>query len=144
MTTIWTVLPTTQKNQLLGYQQQQTELMKNFATVVSEAVSTSIANTMRTELVPIFDEMKSTVKEFSEIASQQQKDGLNQVVQEFIRCMNESLRGQFDELAANDSKKPVNGRKHLLSRCKKLWMAFAIHRMKLKRSMPFLIRPLKK
>ena len=55
---------------------------------------------MRTELVPIFDEMKSTVKEFSEIASQQQKDGLNQVVQEFIRCMNESLRGQFDELAA--------------------------------------------
>lgn len=49
--------------------------MKNFATVVSEAVSTSIANTMRTELVPIFDEMKSTVKEFSEIASQQQKDG---------------------------------------------------------------------
>ena len=87
------------ENQLLGYQQQQTELMKNFATVVSEAVSTSIANTMRTELVPIFDEMKSTVKEFSEIASQQQKDGLNQVVQEFIRCMNESLRGQFDELA---------------------------------------------
>ena len=48
------------ENQLLGYQQQQTELMKNFATVVSEAVSTSIANTMRTELVPIFDEMKST------------------------------------------------------------------------------------
>ena len=47
--------------------------------------------------------MKSTVKEFSEIASQQQKDGLNQVVQEFIRCMNESLRGQFDELAAIDS-----------------------------------------
>lgn len=47
------------ENQLLGYQQQQTELMKNFATVVSEAVSTSIANTMRTELVPIFDEMKS-------------------------------------------------------------------------------------
>ena len=91
-------------NQLLGYQQQQTELMKNFATVVSEAVSTSIANTMRTELVPIFDEMKSTVKEFSEIASQQQKDGLNQVVQEFIRCMNESLRGQFDELAATIQK----------------------------------------
>lgn len=92
------------ENQLLGYQQQQTELMKNFATVVSEAVSTSIANTMRTELVPIFDEMKSTVKEFSEIASQQQKDGLNQVVQEFIRCMNESLRGQFDELAATIQK----------------------------------------
>ena len=59
---------------------------------------------MRTELVPIFDEMKSTVKEFSEIASQQQKDGLNQVVQEFIRCMNESLRGQFDELAATIQK----------------------------------------
>lgn len=50
------------ENQLLGYQQQQTELMKNFATVVSEAVSTSIANTMRTELVPIFDEMKSTAE----------------------------------------------------------------------------------
>ena len=32
------------ENQLLGYQQQQTELMKNFATVVSEAVSTSIAS----------------------------------------------------------------------------------------------------
>lgn len=44
------------------------------------------------------------VKEFSEIASQQQKDGLNQVVQEFIRCMNESLRGQFDELAATIQK----------------------------------------
>ena len=92
------------ENQLLGYQKQQTELMKNFTAVVSEAVSTSIANTMRTELVPIFDEMKSTVKEFSEIASQQQKDGLNQVVQEFIRCMNESLRGQFDELAATIQK----------------------------------------
>lgn len=88
------------ENQLLGYQQQQTELMKNFAGVVSEA----IANTMRTELVPIFDEMKATVKEFSEVASQQQKEGLDQVVQEFIRCMNESLRGQFDELAVTIQK----------------------------------------
>ena len=88
------------ENQLLGYQQQQTELMKNFAGVVSEA----IASTMRTELVPIFDEMKATVKEFSEVASQQQKEGLDQVVQEFIRCMNESLRGQFDELAATIQK----------------------------------------
>ena len=87
------------ENQLLGYQQQQTELMKNFATVVSEAVSTSIANTMRTELVPIFDEMKSTVKEFSEIASQQQKDGLDKVVQKFIQEMDKSLGEQFTELA---------------------------------------------
>lgn len=105
------------ENQLLGYQQQQTELMKNFATVVSEAVSTSIANTMRTELVPIFDEMKSTVKEFSEIASQQQKDGLNQVVQEFIRCMNESCVGSLMNWPQR-FRKLANGRKRPPSKCK--------------------------
>lgn len=98
---------------------------------------------MRTELVPIFDEMKSTVKEFSEIASQQQKDGLNQVVQEFIRCMNESLRGQFDELAAT-IQKTCEWQKASTEQMQKLWIAFAIHRTKLKKSMPFPIRPLKK
>lgn len=86
----------TAENQLLTYQQQQTELLGNFATVVSAA----IAQTMRTELVPIFDEMKDTINAFGTVASRDQKEGLDQVVQEFIRCMNETLHGQFEELSA--------------------------------------------
>lgn len=92
------------ENQLLDYQKQQTELLGNFATVVSEAVSTSISSTLKTELIPIFDRMENTIERFGELASQQQKEGLDQIVQEFIRCMNESLRGQFDELAATIQK----------------------------------------
>ena len=92
------------ENQLLDYQKQQTDLMGSFATVVSEAVSSSISSTMKTELVPIFDRMENTIEQFGALASQQQKEGLDRVVKEFIRCMNESLRGQFDELAATIQK----------------------------------------
>ena len=93
------------ENQLLGYQQQQTdfqlqqtELLKTFAGVVSEAVSKSISDTMKSELTPIFNRMEQTIEMFGKFASTQQKEGLDQVVQEFIRCMNDSLKGQFEEL----------------------------------------------
>ena len=68
------------ENQLLTYQKQQTELLGNFATVVSEAVSSSISNTMKTELIPIFDRMENTIEQFGALASQQQKEGLDRVV----------------------------------------------------------------
>ena len=87
------------ENQLLTYQKQQTELLGNFATVVSEAVSSSISNTMKTELIPIFDRMENTIEQFGALASQQQKEGLDRVVKEFIHCMNESLNEQFEELS---------------------------------------------
>ena len=93
------------ENQLLGYQQQQTdfqlqqtELLKTFAGIVSEAVSKSISDTMKSELTPIFNRMEQTIEMFGKFASTQQKEGLDQVVQEFIRCMNDSLKGQFEEL----------------------------------------------
>ena len=87
------------ENQLLNYQKQQTELLGNFATVVSEAVSSSISNTLKTELIPIFDRMENTIEQFGALASQQQKEGLDRVVKEFIHCMNESLNQQFEELS---------------------------------------------
>ena len=87
------------ENQLLDYQKQQTDLMGSFATVVSEAVSSSISSTMKTELVPIFDRMENTIEQFGALASQQQKEGLDRVVKEFIHCMNESLNQQFEELS---------------------------------------------
>ena len=87
------------ENQLLDYQKQQTDLMGSFATVISEAVSSSISSTMKTELVPIFDRMENTIEQFGALASQQQKEGLDRVVKEFIRCMNESLNQQFEELS---------------------------------------------
>ena len=87
------------ENQLLGYQQQQTnfqlqqtELLKTFAGIVSEAVSKSISDTMKSELTPIFNRMEQTIEMFGKFASTQQKEGLDQVVQEFIRCMNDSLK----------------------------------------------------
>lgn len=93
------------ESQLLGfqeqqtfYQSQQTELLKSFAVVVSDAVSSSISSTMKTELTPIFNRMEQTIEMFGRFASSQQKEGLDKVVQEFIRCMNESLKGQFEEL----------------------------------------------
>ena len=85
----------TPENQLLRYQKQQTELMQNMAGVISE----SISSTMKTELLPVFTQMEQSVELFGKLASQQQKEGLEQVVQEFIRRMNESLGGQFEELA---------------------------------------------
>ena len=86
----------TPENQLLRYQKQQTELMQNMAGVISE----SISNSMKTELLPVFTRMEQSVELFGKLASQQQKEGLEQVVQEFIRRMNESLGGQFEGLAA--------------------------------------------
>ena len=43
--------------------------------------------------------MENTIEQFGALASQQQKEGLDRVVKEFIHCMNESLNEQFKELS---------------------------------------------
>lgn len=86
------------ENQLLEYQRQQTELMQGLTQSLADSIGRSIAQAMRTEIAPVFEEMKKTIEEFSTVASRDQRDSLEQVVQEFIRCMNNSLQGQFEEL----------------------------------------------
>ena len=88
----------TTEKRLLGYQQQQTEFMKNFAVVVSEEIGKSISSSMKTELLPIFSRMETTIEKFGEFASKQQKQSLDQIVKEFINCMNGALKGHFEEL----------------------------------------------
>lgn len=81
--------------QMLHYQQQQTEQIQNLSVVISKAIS----DTMKTELIPIFSDMQQSMREYICHAGQQQKESLDQIVHEFIRQMNRSLKGQFDALA---------------------------------------------
>lgn len=81
--------------QMLHYQRQQTEQIQNLSVVISKAIS----DTMKTELIPIFSDMQQSMREYISHAGQQQKESLDQIVHEFIRQMNRSLKGQFDALA---------------------------------------------
>lgn len=81
--------------QMLHYQQQQTEQIQNLSVVISKAIS----DTMKTELIPVFSDMQQSMREYISYAGQQQKESLDQIVHEFIRQMNRSLKGQFDALA---------------------------------------------
>lgn len=82
------------ENLILGYQHQQTEAMKTFA----DEVALSISNCMVEILAPVTAKMESTIDEFAKVATTQQKEGLEQIVKEFIRSMNDALGGQFEAL----------------------------------------------
>lgn len=86
------------ENMLLSYQHQQTEVMKTFAGEVADSISKCMAECMAEILTPVTIKMEATIEEFAKVASAQQKEGLEQVVKEFIHSMNDALGGQFEEL----------------------------------------------
>lgn len=89
----------TAENQILREEKRQSELMETLPQLISVAIKEAIDDSFHAGLMPVFSRMEETVAKFSEFASQQQQTGLEQVVQEFVKCMNESLKGQFAELA---------------------------------------------
>lgn len=86
------------RNQILMEERKQSALLEKMPEVVASAISKAIDASFQEGLMPVFSRMEKTVETFSAFASQQQQTGLEQVVQEFVKCMNESLKGQFEEL----------------------------------------------
>ncbi len=84
------------ENMLLAYQQQQTESLQKF----TDEFAVNISNSMAEILLPVTAKMESTIEEFAKVASTQQKEGLEQIVKEFISSMNDALGGQFEALGA--------------------------------------------
>lgn len=82
------------ENQLLFNEKLQVKILNVF----SSDICKSISDTMKTELVPVFDSMRQTTQDFVNFASAQQKSSLEKIVQEFVKNMNEALYGQFKEL----------------------------------------------
>ena len=84
------------ENLLLTYQKQQAESLQKFTDEFAVTISTSMAEI----LLPVTTKMENTIEEFAKVASTQQKEGLEQIVKEFIRSMNDALGGQFEALGA--------------------------------------------
>lgn len=82
-------------NQLLNYQKEQTEQLRFFA----KDVSVEISGAITTAVTPMLQHMENCMEEFTDYAAKQQKEGLDKVVDYFLKSMNESLGNQFDELS---------------------------------------------
>ncbi len=90
----------TAENQILREERRQSELLETLPDVVATAITKAIDSSFQGGLLPVFSRMEQTIETFGEFASRQQQNGLEQVVQEFVKCMNESLKGQFEELGS--------------------------------------------
>ena len=77
-------------NKLMELQQQQVTAVRRMTDRVSEDLNKIME--------PQFDRMNQTITDFGNMATRNQTEALNQVVNEFIREMNRSLGGTFLQL----------------------------------------------
>ncbi len=77
-------------NKLMELQQQQVTAVRR----MTDRVSEDLGRLME----PQFDRLNQTITDFSTLATQSQKEALSQVVNAFIREMNQSLGGTFLQL----------------------------------------------
>ncbi|WP_426348696.1 MotA/TolQ/ExbB proton channel family protein [Alloiococcus sp. CFN-8] len=81
-------------NQMLRYQQEQSSTMVKFA----ETISVKIAESFEKVALPTFNNINNTMTMLSEKMIENQTEGLETIVNEFVNHMNTSLNGQFLEL----------------------------------------------
>ena len=81
-------------NQILKYQQSQSNSMRQFA----ETISIKIAESFQTIAAPTFTQISQTMEGLSDRMAKTQTDGMGEIVNSFIVEMNQSLGGQFEEL----------------------------------------------
>lgn len=102
-------------NEMVLYQKEQTEAIKHISTDISLEIAKAFNKTVSETLIPKIDEsigmtlkenvlpainsMSNVIKDFANVATSNQTDGLNKIVDKFILLMNESLNGQFENLA---------------------------------------------
>ncbi|WP_427338270.1 MotA/TolQ/ExbB proton channel family protein [Caloranaerobacter sp. DY30410] len=102
-------------NEIVLYQKEQTEAIKHISTDISLEIAKAFNKTVSETLIPKIDEsigmtlkenvlpainsMSDVIKDFANVATSNQTDGLNKIVEKFVVLMNESLNGQFENLA---------------------------------------------
>ncbi|WP_352419014.1 MotA/TolQ/ExbB proton channel family protein [Proteiniborus sp.] len=102
-------------NDISNYQKEQTEAIKHMSTdislefskafdkTVNETLLPGLSNSMNKSLegniLPAVESISQVVDNFANVATSNQTESLNKVVEKFIESMNESLNGQFDNLA---------------------------------------------
>ena len=92
------VLPDTEKegvNKLLELQKEQTKAI----TALSEALTVNLPEGLKTYLEPRFDHFDDTIDSFSRMATRNQMDQLERVVDKFITEMNNTMGSSFANLS---------------------------------------------
>lgn len=92
------VLPDTEKmgvNKLMELQSRQTEAIVS----LTKALTRDLPEGLRTYLEPEFDHLNDTIDSFSRMATRNQMDQLERVVESFISEMNRSMGNSFSELS---------------------------------------------
>jgi hypothetical protein len=92
------VLPDTEKegvNKLLDLQRDQTKAI----TTLTEAITVNLAEGLKNYLEPRFDHFDDTIDSFSRMATRNQMDQLERVVDKFITEMNNTLGSSFGNLS---------------------------------------------
>ena len=82
-------------NKLMDLQQQQTKAIGLLANTVGVQLSEELSNLLK----PQFDRFDKTLQDFGNMATRNQLDALQQVVNSFIAEMNKSLNGSFSQMA---------------------------------------------
>ena len=92
------VLPDTDKlgvNRMMELQSQQTKAI----TELTNALTHELPEELKTYLEPQFDHLDSTIDSFSRMATRNQMDQLERVVENFITEMNKTLGNSFSDLS---------------------------------------------
>ncbi|MGB3366012.1 MAG: MotA/TolQ/ExbB proton channel family protein [Acidaminobacteraceae bacterium] len=84
------------------YQNQQTEILKSivtdFAAEMQNVLVPGIKEGISSGMAPSLDRMENVIEGFGSSASENQFDGVSQIVESFVSSMNGALQGQFEEL----------------------------------------------
>jgi hypothetical protein len=92
------VLPDTEKegvNKMMELQKQQTEAILGLTDVLTNKLPEGLKNFLE----PQFEHFDDTIDSFSRMATRNQMDQLNRVVDNFVSEMNDSLGGAFSNLS---------------------------------------------
>lgn len=92
------VLPDTEKlgvNRMMQLQDQQSKAI----TELTKALTHELPEGLKTYLEPQFDHLDSTIDSFSRMATRNQMDQLERVVENFITEMNKTLGNSFSDLS---------------------------------------------
>ncbi len=83
---------------LLEYQEQQSQQMSEFAQNLGRQVAEGMGEALAQTLAPQFDRFDRTIQRFTEMASQNQTEGMSRVVDSFVNQMNYALGDKFNAL----------------------------------------------
>lgn len=94
--------PSSTRDSVLGrieeLQKEQTGILKTLGSDVAMQISKAFEETINTNIMPAVDSISGVIKDFASVATENQTDGLNKVVDNFLEAMNESMKGQFENL----------------------------------------------